>query len=190
MRKNLPYLATLLAFASSAALSTAARADDNADIKAAYVKITKAMKAKDIKAVMAMGTEDFSETDKSGKTYSGKETAKMMEEHFKSMKTLDVTMSADKITVNGKTATVLGSYNMSGTMVGPDGKTHTMANSGTSKDTLVKTPKGWLFKKVQSLKENMTMDGKPFDPSQMMAPPSKPKHKPIAKPMTKALEKK
>jgi len=83
--------------------------------------------------------------------------------------------------VKGNTAVVMAGYTFKGTMAGPDGKTHKMASTGTSKDTLVKTDKGWLFKKVQAIKETTTMDGKPFDPSKMAAPVRKPLATPTGK---------
>jgi ketosteroid isomerase-like protein len=169
MRKSLLSLSALLAALASMSLGSPARADDKADIRAAYTKISAAMASKNIKAVMALGTPDFSETQH-GKTYNAADSTKMMTEEFKQMKTLEATMTANDISVKGKTAVVKSSYVMKGDMLTPDGKTHKMSSTGTSRDTLLKTGKGWLFKKVEGLSEKTLLDGKPFDPSKMEAP--------------------
>jgi ketosteroid isomerase-like protein len=148
-----------------------ARADDKSEIKALYKKLERAMKAKDVKAILATGTADFTHKGAGMPTMDAKATAQMMEQQFKLMKSLDkVVMSPDKIMIHGGSATVLSSFQMKGTMTMPDGKVHSMTDSGTSKETLVKTKKGWLFKVVEMGTSKPMMDGKPM---QMGAPPAK-----------------
>jgi ketosteroid isomerase-like protein len=176
MRKVLFSLGALAAAATLSATATA-RADDKSDIKAAYAKIAKAMKAKDVKGVMAMGTPDFSEKEANGQVMDAKHSEAMMAEQFKMTKSMDeVAMTPKSFDIKGKTAVVASVYTFKGTILTPDGKSHKMVSNGTSKDTLVKTPHGWLFKKVEMGKDNTLMDGKKFDPT-MMAPPKPGKKK-------------
>jgi ketosteroid isomerase-like protein len=167
MRK-IKMLFCLSALAVAAGLLTlgapAARADDKADIEALYAKISAAMKSKNLKAIYALGTSDFT-TKANGVTMGTKESAKMMEDQFKTLKKVNnCSMKISKITIKGASAVVLSDSVFDATVSGPDGKIHKMADTGTSKDTLVKTKKGWLFKNVEMLTSKMTMDGKPYSP--------------------------
>jgi hypothetical protein len=69
------------------------------------------------------------------------------------------------------TATAVTMHEMVGKMLGPDEKSHSMTYSGTSNDTYRKVNGKWLMAKMEWTKTKMTMDGKPFDPSQMAPPP-------------------
>lgn len=166
MRKILFCLSVLALAAALLTFGTStARADDRADIEALYAKISAAMKAKNTKAIYALGTSDFV-TKEQGVTMNAKDSAKMMEEQFKSMKKIhQCTMKASKITIKGTNAVVINDSTFDATTSGPDGKSHKMVMIGSSKDTLVKTKKGWLFKSVEMLTAKMTMDGKPYNPS-------------------------
>jgi hypothetical protein len=55
--------------------------------------------------------------------------------------------------------------------MGPKGKSHIMAMTGTAHNDLEKTKGGWKFKSMQEKPGKVTLDGKSFDPSKMMAPP-------------------
>jgi len=168
---------TLIALGSLTLATSHVRADDKADITALYGKLTAAMKAKDIKGVMATGTPDFTMKEASGKVYNAKDAATMMDSQFKMMKSVDeVKMTPKTISIKGKTAVVMGDFVMKVVMTGPDGKDHKFAGTGLTKDTFVKTPKGWLVKSTETVKESMMMDGKPFDPAAAGgAPPTKKK---------------
>jgi ketosteroid isomerase-like protein len=153
------------------ALAPGARADDKSEIRAVIGQVTSAMKKKDIKALMATGTDDFSTKMSNGQTLTGKQAEAMMKEQFAMMKSIDeVTMKCDKITVKGKSAEVLCSSKMSAVLVdakgqmGKAGAKHKMVSTGTSKVDLVKGKKGWKVKYVEDLTENTTMDGKKMSP--------------------------
>jgi ketosteroid isomerase-like protein len=158
MRRVLSLLAVPLALVSASAV----RADDKAEINALYAKATAAVKARDAKAIQSLETPDFVEV-LGGTKLNGAQTAEMMAQQFKVIKKFDtVRMSADKIDVKGKTAVVTAGSSFTCSMTGQDGKSHKMASKVVTKDTLTKTPKGWLFSKVESLSDSTTMDGKPF----------------------------
>lgn len=156
-----------LAAAVLSASSLTARADDKADIQALYGKLQAAMKAKNTKAVMALGAPDFTSIDH-GMKLNAKQTAQMMDMQFKMVKSMDnLKMNVQKLDIKGKKAAATASFSFSGKMTGQDGKVHTLSDSGVTKDTLVKTPKGWLFKSTETVSSHPMMDGKPM---QMGAP--------------------
>jgi len=162
-------LLTALALLSAGGLT--ARADDKKDIKAVYVKVVNAMKAKDLKAVFATGTQDFSYTE-NGKTMSGDELSNMMQQQFQMIKgTPKVKMNVVSCKITGAMAEVVSTDASEMMISGEDGKTHKLVSTGKSKDELVKTDKGWLMKSVTILSSAMTLDGKPYDPSKAMAAP-------------------
>ncbi len=169
-------MSLILAAAGIALFGTApVRADDKSDINALYGKIIKAMKAKDVKAIMALGTPDFTSTE-AGHTMNAAQTAQVMETQFKMTKSLDsVTMKPTKIDIKGGNAVVLADYTFKGTITGQDGKTHKMSDAGVTKDMLVKTNKGWMFKSTESVKQNPMIDGKSVSMGGGAPPPTKKK---------------
>lgn len=46
----------------------------------------------------------------------------------------------------------------------PSGKPHEFVSSGRSRDTWTKTPEGWKLQRIQVLRDDTTMDGKPYTP--------------------------
>jgi len=151
------------------------RADDKTDIAALYKRVSASLKAKDVKGVVATGTPDFVSIE-NGTKMDAKQSQKMLEMEFQSMKSIkELYYKPTKIEVKGTNATVLSNFKMVATMGGEGGKTHEMTGSGTSKETLLKTKKGWLIKSMETLTSKSTMDGKPM---QMPAPPPQTKKKP------------
>jgi ketosteroid isomerase-like protein len=166
---------------SASVLAPAARADDKSEIRAVIAQVESAFKNKDVKALVATSTDDFSTKMINGQTLKGKQAEEMMKEQFASIKSVsNVKMACGKITVKGKTATTVCSSSMSAVMVDPKGQmgkagaTHKMVSTGTSKVDLVKGKKGWKVKYVEDLTENTTIDGKKMP---MGAPPSAPPKK-------------
>ena len=162
---------------------TPVRADsaDEKAIRAMYVKLEQAFKNKDMDAIMALSTKDFTEKMPDGKVLSAKEAEQQMRQEFAMTKEVkSVSMHPDSIKVSGKNATVMGTFKFtdivvdSQGMMGPKGAQHTLSGSGKSRVKLVKTAEGWRFKSEEGLSMKATMDGKPFNP---MAPPPKPKKK-------------
>jgi hypothetical protein len=85
-----------------------------------------------------------------------------------------LTMTVDKMSIKGKTAEVRSTGNMTADIVdtvgsfGAKGATHKLTDIAVSKDTWVKTDKGWKIKVSESISEKTTVDGRPIN---MMAPP-------------------
>ena len=171
------WIVTLAAMSIFAAFALPSFADDKSDIKALYVKLTSALKAKSADGIMKLGTKDFSMTEK-GQTMDAKMVATQLKAQFQMIKSVPVcTAEAKDIKVTGKTATVkskMHSVMMMAMPGGKPGKLAKMESFDTGHDTLEKTAEGWKFKNVTSDESKMTMDGKPFDPA-AMAPPAKKK---------------
>lgn len=130
-----------------------------------YGKLATAMKAKNAKAVLAVGTPDMSYIMSNGMKESGKQMAEGLKQFFamtKSIKRLD--FKVHRITVKGSRAVAESSNTFDGSVTGQDGKAHQMKSVTDSTDTWVKTPKGWRCKLVVEKRSKFWMDGKPFDP--------------------------
>src|SRR5437016_1257934 len=86
---------------AASAFAPAARADDKADIKAVYAKIIAAMKKKDTKAIMALGTPDFKSKEINGQILDAKQS-EQLNVQFAMMKSMDaVEINPEKIEVKG-----------------------------------------------------------------------------------------
>src|SRR5438067_371024 len=122
----------------------AAGASDKSDIAALYKKLEKAMIAKDVKGIMAIGTKDFSYTE-AGKTLTTDKMTSQLEQQFSMVAgTPKWTNTIVSCKVKGKKATVVTTDYSEMQMSMQDGKPHTIVSSGKSTDTLVKTAGGWL----------------------------------------------
>ena len=152
-------------------LAAPVRADAKADIAALYRRVSAALMAKDVKGVVACSTPDYVAIE-NGTKMDLKQSQTMLEMEFQSMKSIkEFSYTPAKVEVKGTNATVLSNVKMTATMGSPDGKTHKLAVTGTSKELLVKTPNGWLIKSMETLSSAASMDGKPM---QTAAPPKKP----------------
>ena len=78
-----------------------------------------------------------------------------------------------KLDIKGNTASGVCSHTMKTITKGKDKKNHVMVMTGKSVDTYVKVGDTWKMSKMAWTNAKMTMDGKPYDPSKMTAPPSK-----------------
>jgi hypothetical protein len=80
---------------------------------------------------------------------------------------MNVTSANDKtlsVTEQGKTGTIMSTHSLTGTMKGPDKKTHKIVARITSKDAWVKVGSTWKMSSMTVVSSKMTRDGKPFDP--------------------------
>lgn len=133
---------------------------DKPAIQELYTRLSNAMRAKDMKTIASLGTPDFTATDASGKVYNARQSLAMMESDLRSMKRINaVKPRIRSIALDGKKATTVAEMQVSAVMV-QGGKPHDMKSTSVSKDTLVKTAKGWKFKSVVSLSADVTMDGR------------------------------
>ncbi len=162
-------------------LAVSACADDRTEINALYAKLKQYLVTNNPDGILPLEMPDFKATMADGKVLNGKALSARMKQQSAGSKLLKMDIEPKKVDIKGKSANVLTFFSFSSEMVdaagnmGPKGKKHVMAGSGNISNTLVKTPQGWKFKTMKEEKAKMTMDGKPFDPSKMMAPPPKKK---------------
>ena len=165
-RKAVPALS-----AAMLVMAMPAFADAKSEIQAVYNKLTAGFKKGDTNQIMSLGTKDFVMIQY-GQRMSGEQVMKEMQGMFASgMKINKMSMTVRSVKVKGNTALATTDAVSDMMMKMPDGKMHRLESTSVSKDTLVKTPQGWKFKIAQTVSEKAKMDGKPFDPASMMAPP-------------------
>lgn len=162
----------VMAALTAGSVARADKASDEKAIRALHAKLVDAFRKKDAKDVMALCTEDFKEKGLHGEVMQGAQMEAMLKQQFSMMQgTPKVEMTPSNIKVSGSKATYISAFKMSGKildtagMIGPKGKTHTMNGSGKEKVTVVKDAGAWKFKLVEHVAENMTVDGKPFNPA-------------------------
>jgi ketosteroid isomerase-like protein len=144
-----------------------------------HAKLVSAFKKKDLDGIMALSTKDFTEEDSQGKKYTAQQSANEMKQHFAMMKgPMNVEMAMSKLAVKGDTASYTSTFKMSGSMLdkdgimGPKGKTHTMAGSGVETIELAKQQGAWKYKHVKGISQKMLLDGKPYNPGAQPPPHS------------------
>ena len=161
--KSISKLATgaLLAIA----IAGSARADDKSQINAVYTTLTNAMRTKDAAAIKSLEGPSFTEKDNQGKTYTKVESNQMMRQQFEMVKSMiKFSLKVTGLKISGKTAAATTEFTMKGKMKLPtDGNVHDVSITGSTKDKLVKSSKGWQFLSSEDLKQTMTVDGKPYN---------------------------
>ena len=148
------------------ALRPPPRVDDKAEITALYKKLSAAMKSNNVDGYLALVTPDFKEVKITHKELKGKEAEKELRARFSAIKTVtQAEIKADSVTMTGNTAKTWTTYSFSADVIdkegknGPKGAKNVMAVNGKTRDTLVKTAKGWRFQQSDILKRAPTMDG-------------------------------
>lgn len=137
--------------------------------------VVKSMKAKDIamfeKAMKPSVTPDFKYIE-NGQTMNYKTMVENMKMGYQMMdKVTKVDIKVNSIKEMGTKGTAVYTVDMVSTMIGEDKKVHKMGFKGKATDVYVKSKGKWLCKSMTWSNVVMTMDGKPFDPSKMVAPP-------------------
>lgn len=171
-------LTVLVASWLLAGVGSFASADDRKEIEALYAKFVQAFKKKDVNAILETGTPDFAQKGVDGTVLNAKQVEAMMRQQFATIKAIKkMEVKIKEVKIKGKTATVLSSFTLVWEIVdkegqlGTKGKTHTLTVLGTTRDTLVKTDKGWKFKLAENLSEKLLVDGKPLRPRQGTSSP-------------------
>lgn len=144
-----------------------ARANDRQEIDALYTRFKHAFLHKDYDALTALESPDFTDKGPKGRTLNAQQANAEIKQQFantKSVKKMDVQIK--KLTIQGKNATALTNFTFAGVIVDTDGemgakgKTHAMMVIGSTRDTLIKTAKGWRFKTFSTTSKNVLVDGK------------------------------
>jgi ketosteroid isomerase-like protein len=135
---------------------------DKKAITALYGQLASAMRAKDVKAITRLGTPDFTSREVNGRVRTAEQSAAQMEEHFKTLKRVtDVRTSLVNLKIKDGTATAVSDFSFAAVVIA-GGKPHDFRTSGQTKDTFVKTPAGWKFKSMHTVRATSLMDGEPI----------------------------
>ncbi len=136
-------------------------ADARKDVEGLYGKYKKAIYAKDIKAMMAMTTADFSWTNPKGVKMERPAIESQLKTQFTMLKKITgFTVKIDKFSTKGDTAVARTTTVMSAEINMGNNKTSKLVSTSVSDDTWKKTPKGWMMHSVKSIKDVNTLDGK------------------------------
>ncbi len=140
-------------------------ADTKSDIQARYTKLEAAMRAKSPTKVMELCSADFKWLDSKGTSMDRKQLEQQIKMQLSAVQKIDtMTNKIEKLTVKGNTVIARTNGVFEATLkLTPDAKkTSRLKSVSLTDDTWIKTPKGWLLKQVKSIKETVTLDGKPF----------------------------
>lgn len=131
-------------------------------------KVEKAFATKDIKFFEENTTSDFTET-MNGKKTTKKESMKGLKDFFAMCKSIKTSMKVMSCSVKGSSATATISSHLVAVMnpMQKGGKPMTIVMDSTEKQIFEKTGTSWKLKALEQVKVKGTLDGKPFDPSQM-----------------------
>ena len=158
--------------ATALVLIASASADEVADFKKWYTaglpQMKKAMESKNLAFFEKSSTADFTYTT-AGQTAKKKDAMAGLKSMFDMTKSLKYSckITGFKKTKNGIVVNLTNHFEMT-MMPGPDKKTHLMVTDQASQETWKKSGKTWLLTNITDIgKGKSTMDGKPFDPSQM-----------------------
>ena len=133
------------------------------EMTALYNQFAKDFKAKNIKGVTARLAPDFQMKTPEGQTLNRQQAVAAMSGMMNSVKRVkSYSYKFDKIVPKGNTALVTVTEKYSLIVADPQGGEHTMDGTGQSRETFVKTAKGWQLKRSDGLKNSLTLDGQPF----------------------------
>ena len=152
-------------------IGSQARGDAAADRKAItgmYGRAVEAIKKKDTAFFKASETSDFKMKTGDGKVLNRQQSDAMMAASFQQMGPVSaVSMKPTSITVKGDTAVAMIVSSVTAKVGDAKSGMHSMSQTSTEKHLWLRTPSGWKVRRVETVKETMLMDGKPFDPKKM-----------------------
>lgn len=145
-------------------------ADDlGSHVKALNSRVQKALMKKDVasfeKILRPLVTPDFKHVE-NGQSMSFDQMVASMKQGMAMLQTINkAETQVISVKVKGNTGTVTVKHTMLGTTPKQEGKSSKLGFTGVSTDTYVKKNGKWLMSKMVWGKQQMTVDGKPFDPS-------------------------
>jgi ketosteroid isomerase-like protein len=149
-------------------LPLAARADKatmRKELTESLQRVSDLYSKKDIDALSQMMAPDVKLKLLKGKAMTRDQWEEQTKKELEHMDKLQMRFQMQRLTPKGdKEAVMLVRWTMQGTSTDEKGKPHQMRATGTERDTVVKTPDGWVLKASQELSNRMMMDGKPYHP--------------------------
>ncbi len=162
----------LIAVCAAAALVPAyAGANPRAELQKQYDKMANAMVARDVKGMLAGLSKDFRMTMANGQRMNRQQAEQALQMNAAMIPAGGkATNKIDTITVKGNSATVVGTGTFEASVPGPDGKPGRMKIVSRSRDVWKKTGSTWLMVSSTELSQQITLNGKPFNPAMMGQP--------------------
>lgn len=121
-------------------------------IAAEYAKFSRAAKNKDVKAALSIGTPDLTVRQPDGQQMNRQQLEAMLSLQMnmvKQVKRVDIAIAS--LSVRGKQAVALVNMTLSGVVEDAQGKEREVISQNMSRDTWVKTDKGWRMKRSESV---------------------------------------
>lgn len=137
-----------------------------ADWQKMYDKAAIAFEKMDTNGIFSYMAPGFTMT-MAGHTMTTEQAKGQMKAWFSMMKTMHCKFTVTKVSGVGGMALVTDDFSQGG-VTKPNPKTKKSdryADVGTEQATWIKVNGKWMMKKLVMIKENMTMNGKPFNPS-------------------------
>jgi len=147
------------------ALATACFADKTDAVRkqlvANYKLVSKGFENNNLDKVANLMTDDYVEV-MNGRSANKKEIIAQVKRLAGQMHNSKWTRSIRTLTLSGNTAVAIVDGKFSAQMSDPHGGSHVFDQNAVTKDTWIKTPKGYRLKRSDVTSMKMTMDGKPF----------------------------
>lgn len=132
---------------------------DERAIRKLYDAYEDSYHTKNVLPDVSMTTPDFTARMKDGTVLDRKKYAEVMRQQL--LMAQNEAFSIDKLTITGKTAVAITRETIETKARGG----HVFGAVSRGRDTWVKTAEGWKLKRTDSISEEYTLDGEPFDPS-------------------------
>lgn len=141
----------------------AAAADVRKELEAAYTNFNAAMKARDVKKLMALTTNDFKWINENKVVFSRMEVRNNLEQTLKQFKSIQsITTKIDKIASDKiDVISVRSTSVFKAELVHPSTKKAGLFESTSiTDDVWIKTKEGWRIKQTRTIKETSYLDGR------------------------------
>jgi ketosteroid isomerase-like protein len=157
MKKSLLILAALSCFSIGFA--------DNVQVvrkalDANYKTVSAALKGNKIDKVAALLTDDYIVVEKGGQQMNKSQVITQFRGLAGQLQNTKWQRTIKSVTLNGNQAIAIVDGKFSGDVKAQDGKVHSLTQNATTKDTWIKTAKGYRLQRSEVQKNSMAMDGK------------------------------
>jgi hypothetical protein len=170
-------IAPLLVLFAASLAPAPARADARSELQALYNRGLQSYRKGNPDFLINLQTPDFTMKLPDGRTINRRQANAQIRNSIQAFKklqpgrkppTIDTRVLGVASRGNQAVATVASSATFS--TKDAQGKSHTIRSVSTERHTWVKTPKGWRVRRVEALKTNTTVNGKPVGMPAMPAP--------------------
>ncbi len=144
-------------------------------LEAQYTKVAEAQKNKDIEAMRALRTADFTVKAANGETWDLEKSLNYSRAGFQQIQSvIEVSNTIETLTINGDEAVAVVHQRFSRMQV-KAGKLRKVETEAQQRETWVNTPDGWKLKLIDDVRPGVwVVDGKRIDPSKPYNPDAPP----------------